>query len=73
MSSWATVGREEPSEVDVSRGEAVEHDLNRLIEKRHDQRKNEEGHTPSEELWKASVERYKQDGFGYGDGQRSSA
>jgi hypothetical protein len=44
-----------------------------VIEKRHDQRKTEEGHTPSEELWKASVERYKQDGFGYGDGQRSSA
>ena len=52
------MGREELGEVDVSRSEAVEHELNRLIEKRHDQRKTEEGHRPSEELWKASVERY---------------
>ena len=49
---------EEQGEVDVSRGESVEHELNRLIEKRHDQRSSEEGHRPSEELWKASVERY---------------
>jgi hypothetical protein len=41
---------EEQGEVDVSRGESVEHELNRLIEKRHDQRKTEEGHRPSEEL-----------------------
>jgi hypothetical protein len=51
-------GREELGEVDVSRGESVEHDLNRLIERRHDQRTSVEGHRPSEELWKASVERY---------------
>ncbi len=44
--------------MDVSRGESVEHELNRLIEKHHDQRSSEEGHRPSEELWKASVERY---------------
>jgi hypothetical protein len=48
----------ELSEVDISRGESVEHELNRLIEKRHDQRTTEEAHRPSEELWKASVERY---------------
>jgi hypothetical protein len=50
--------REELGEVDVSRGESVEHELKRLIEKRHDQRTTEEDHRPSEELWKASVERY---------------
>jgi hypothetical protein len=50
--------REELGEVDVSRGESVEHEFNRLIEKRHDQRTTEESHRPSEELWKASVERY---------------
>ena len=44
--------------MDVSRSEAVEHELNRLIEKRHDQRKTEKDHRPSEELWRASVERY---------------
>jgi len=44
--------------VDVSRGESVEHELNRLIEKRHDQRTTEEGHRQSGEFWKASVERY---------------
>ena len=44
--------------MDVSRREAVEHELNRLIEKRDDERTSAEGHRPSEELWKASVERY---------------
>jgi hypothetical protein len=48
--------REEQGEVDVSRSEAVEHELNRLIERRHDQRTAEE--RPSEELWQESVERY---------------
>jgi GH15 family glucan-1,4-alpha-glucosidase len=52
------MGREELGEVDVSRGESVEHDLNRLIEKRHDQRTSADGHRPSEELWQESVERY---------------
>src|SRR5215203_6157726 len=51
--------KEERGEVDVSRSEWVEHELNRLIESRHDQRTSEERHKPSEELWKASVERYK--------------
>jgi hypothetical protein len=51
--------REEQGEVDVSRSESVEHDLNRLIERRHDRRTAEEKHKPSEELWQESVERYK--------------
>jgi hypothetical protein len=50
--------KEELGEVDISRGESVEHELNRLIEKRHGQHTTEEGHRPSEELWKASVEGY---------------
>jgi|SRR5688572_20212977 hypothetical protein len=50
--------KEERGEVDVSRGESVEHELNRLIEKRHDQRTAEERHRLSEELWQESVERY---------------
>ncbi len=44
--------------MDVSRAESVERELDKLIEKRHDQRATEEGHRPSEELWQASVERY---------------
>jgi hypothetical protein len=44
--------------VDVSRAESIERELDRLIEKRHDQRATEEGHKPSGELWRASVERY---------------
>jgi hypothetical protein len=50
--------REEQGEVDVSRSESVEHELNRLIERRHNQRTAEERHKPSEELWQESVERY---------------
>jgi hypothetical protein len=50
--------REEQGEVDVSRSEWVEHELNRLIERRHDQRTTQEKHKPSEELWQESVERY---------------
>ena len=49
---------EELGEVDISRSEGVEHELNRLIERRHDQRTAEEWHKPSKELWKESVERY---------------
>ena len=45
--------------MDISRSEWVEHELNRLIERRHDQRTAEEWHKPSEELWQESVERYK--------------
>ena len=56
-SSWA-MEREELGEVDISRSEGVEHELNRLIERRHDQRTAEEWHKPSEELWQESVERY---------------
>ena len=58
MSSWP-MEREEQGEVDISRSEAVEHELNRLIERRHDHRTAEERHRPSEELWQESVERYK--------------
>jgi AAA domain len=56
-SSWA-MEREELDGVEISRGESVEHDLNRLIERRHDHRTAEERHRPSEELWQESVERY---------------
>jgi len=45
--------------VDIGRSEAVEHGLNRLIEKRQDHRAaSEKGHSPSEALWQASVERF---------------
>jgi hypothetical protein len=50
--------REEQGEVDISRSESVEHELNRLIERRHDQRTAEERYRPSEELWQRSVKRY---------------
>jgi hypothetical protein len=50
--------REELGEVDISRSEWVEHELNRLIERRHDQRTAEERYRPSEELWQRSVKRY---------------
>jgi hypothetical protein len=53
------MGREELGEVDISRSEAVEHEVNHLIERRHDQRTAQEWHRPSEELWQESVERYK--------------
>jgi hypothetical protein len=50
--------REELGEVNITRSEGVEHELNRLIERRHDQRAAEERHKPSEEPWQESVERY---------------
>ena len=50
--------REEQGEVEISRSEWVEHELNRLIERRHDQRTAQERHEPSEELWQESLERY---------------
>ena len=53
-SSWA-MEREELGEVDISRSEGVEHELNRLIERRHDHRTAEERHKLSEELWRESV------------------
>src|SRR5918995_2883633 len=49
---------EELGEVNITRSEGVEHELNRLIERRHDHRTAEERHRPSEELWQESVERY---------------
>jgi hypothetical protein len=56
-SSWA-MEREEFGEVDMSRSEWVEHELSRLIARRHDQRTTQETHGRSEELWQESVERY---------------
>jgi hypothetical protein len=56
-SFWA-MEKEELGEVNISRSEEVEHELNRLIERRHDQRTAEEWYKPSKELWKESVERY---------------
>ena len=45
--------------MDISRSEAVEYELNRLVERRHDKRTAEVRHKPSEELWQESLERYK--------------
>jgi hypothetical protein len=50
--------RGELGEVDISRSEGVEHELDRLIERRHDHRTAEERHRHSTELWQESVERY---------------
>ncbi len=44
--------------MDISRSEQVETDLDRLIEKRHDQRVLSEGERAAEELWAESVRRY---------------
>jgi hypothetical protein len=44
--------------VDIARSEAVEADLNRLIEKRHDRRVVEEAERPAEEMWAESVRRH---------------
>ncbi len=52
--------RGEQGEVDVSRSEGVEHELNRLIERRHDQRTSTEGHRPSEEMYEESIRRYRE-------------
>jgi hypothetical protein len=54
------MGREELGEVDISRSEGVEHELNRLIERRHDQHTSEEGHRPSEEMYEESTRRYQE-------------
>jgi hypothetical protein len=43
----------------VEHGERVEADLNRLIERRYDQRRETEGERRAEELWQESVRRYK--------------
>jgi hypothetical protein len=58
---------EESSEVDIRRGEAVEHELNRLIEKRHDRRATAEGHRRWDHERQARVG---SDGFAY-DGAKS--
>ena len=50
--------REEPGEVDISRGEAGEHELDRLIEKRHDQRAASEEQRRIEDGWVESTARY---------------
>ena len=44
--------------MDIARSEVVEGDLNRLIEKRHDQRVADEGERAAEALWQESVRRY---------------
>ena len=44
--------------MDISRGEAVEHELNRLIEKRHDQRIANEEQRRIEDEWAQSTARY---------------
>jgi hypothetical protein len=71
------VRREEPSEVDVSRGEAVEHDLDRLIERRHDQRAASEEQRRIEDGWaqntaRCNAERWRECWVG-GDGHRYDA
>jgi hypothetical protein len=48
---------EERKQVDISRSEQVETDLDRLI-KRHDQRVLSEGERQAAELWAESVRRY---------------
>ncbi len=42
----------------VAAGERVEAELDRIVEKRHDQRVRDEGERAREELWAASVRRY---------------
>ena len=44
--------------MDTSRGEQVETDLDRLIERRDTERRQTEGEGAAEELWMASVRRY---------------
>jgi hypothetical protein len=44
--------------VDISRSEQVETDLDRLIQRRHDQRVQTEGERLEEELWAESERRY---------------
>jgi hypothetical protein len=44
--------------VEITRGELTEKELDTLIARRHDQRVEDEGHRPSEELWAASEKAY---------------
>jgi len=50
--------REELAEVDVSRAESVEREFDRLIDKRHDQRRQSKGERAREQLWVESVRRF---------------
>jgi hypothetical protein len=43
---------------DIGRGEAVEHELDAFISKRHERRVKSEGERQAEEAWKESVRRY---------------
>jgi hypothetical protein len=44
--------------VDIAHGEAVEAELDRLVERRHDLRVAEEGERPEHEVWTESERRY---------------
>ena len=50
--------KDERKQVDISRSEQVETDLDRLIQRRHDQRVLSEGERAAEELWAESERRY---------------
>jgi hypothetical protein len=54
----ANLTKDETKQVDISRSEQVETDLDRLIERRHDQRVLSEGERATEALWAESVRRY---------------
>ncbi len=43
---------------DISRGEMVEGELDRLVTRRHDARVSSEGERQAEEVWQESVRRY---------------
>ena len=45
---------------DIGWGEAVEHELDAFIEKRHDRRVADEGERPAEEMWQESERRYQE-------------
>ena len=45
---------------DISKGEAVEADLEAFITRRHDYRVAKEGHRPSEEMYEESTRRYQE-------------
>jgi hypothetical protein len=52
------ITKDERKQVDISRSEQVETDLDRLIERHHDQRVQTEGERAAEELWAESERRY---------------
>jgi hypothetical protein len=45
---------------DITRGEATEKELDRLITRRHDARVRGEGERRAEEMWQESVKRYEE-------------